>query len=250
VGRASRDPLVAEGVIRLGSPLVNWYLVEADDGLTVVDAGLPRYWSQLGAALSAIDRELRDVDALVLTHGHVDHIGLAERLRVEAGARVLVHEADEELARTGTQPPRERGASRYLWRPAALRLFMHLSHAGGAGVTHPTELETYQDGAVLDVPGQPCAILTPGHSEGHCCLLFADQGVLFAGDALCTLNVLTGRRGPQISPGAFNGSSERALASLARIEDIDADVLLVGHGEPWRDGPAAAVARALDAGPS
>lgn len=229
---------------------MNWYLVEAADGLTVVDAGLPRYWRQLEAALSAIGRDLREVEALVLTHGHVDHIGVAARLRAEAGARLLVHEADELLVRTGAQPPRERGALRDLWRPAAIRLFMHLSHAGGASITRPTELETFRDGDVLDVPGRPLVILTPGHSEGHCCLSFAGHGLLFAGDALCTLNVLTARRGPQIPSGAFNISSERALASLRRIEDVEADVLLVGHGEPWRDGVAAAVARALDAGPS
>jgi glyoxylase-like metal-dependent hydrolase (beta-lactamase superfamily II) len=250
VRRASRDPVVADGVIRLGSPLVNWYLVEADGGLTVVDAGLPRYWPQLTAALAAIDKGLVDVQALVLTHGHADHIGLAERLGDEARARRLVHTADETLVRTGEQPPRERNVLRYLWRPAAMRLFMHMSHAGGATIKRPAELETFGDGDELDVPGRPRAILTPGHSEGQCCLHFADHGVLFVGDALCTLNTLTGRRGPQIPPGAFNGSSEQALASLRRIEDVDAAVLLPGHGEPWRDGAAAAVARALDAGPS
>lgn len=236
--------------MRLGSPLVNWYLVESDAGLTVVDAGLPRYWPQLGAALAARSRELGDVRALVLTHGHVDHIGFAERLRVEAGARVLVHEADEALARTGEQPPRERSALPYLWRPAAIRLFMHLSHAGGASIERPAELETFRDGDVLDVPGSPQVIHTPGHSAGQCCLAFAEHRALFVGDALCTLNVLTGRRGPQVPPGAFNDSSEQALTSLRRIESVDADVLLPGHGEPWRDGAAAAVARALDAGPS
>jgi glyoxylase-like metal-dependent hydrolase (beta-lactamase superfamily II) len=245
-----RDPAVAEGVIRLGSAFVNWYLVESEDGLTVVDAGLPGYWPEFGAALGAIGRDVRDVQALVLTHGHPDHIGLAERIRVETGARVLVHEADEILARTGKQPARERSALRYLWRPAAIRLFMHFSHAGGAAITRPTELETFRDGDVLDVPGRPQAVHTPGHSAGECCLVFTDHRVLFVGDALNTLNTLTGRRGPQVPPGAFNDSSEEALASLRRIEGLDVDVLLPGHGEPWREGIAAAVAQARAAGPS
>jgi glyoxylase-like metal-dependent hydrolase (beta-lactamase superfamily II) len=250
VRRASRDRLVADGVVRLGSTLVNWYLVVAGDGLTVVDAGLPGYAPQIDAALAALNREVGDVRAVVLTHGHVDHIGVAEGLRERSGARLLVHEADQALVRTGEQPARERGVLRYLWRPSALRLFMHLSHAGGARIRRPAELETFGDGDVLDVPGRPRVVWTPGHSEGNCCLHFADRNVLFAGDTLCTLNVLTGRIGPQIPARAFNGSSEQALASLGRIEGLDADVVLVGHGEPWRGGVAAAVARAADAGTS
>ena len=124
--------------------------------------------------------------------GHVDHIGVAERLRVETGARVLVHEADETLVRTGKQPPRERGALRYLWRPPAIRLFMHLSHAGGASITRPGELETFRDRDVLDVPGSPQAIHTPGHSRGHCCLAFAEHRTLFVGDALLPRFVVLG----------------------------------------------------------
>ncbi len=242
--------MVADGVVRLGSSLVNWYLVEADDGITIVDAGLPGYWPQLAATLGVLGRELTDIAAVVLTHGHVDHIGVAERLRSEAGARILVHQADEQLVLTGEQPPRERGMLPYLWRPAAIRLFMHLAHAGAAGLRRPAEVETYADGETLDVPGRPRVKLTPGHSRGSCCLDFESRGVAFVGDAMCTLNVLTGRRGPQIPPAAFNDSSDLALSSLAGLESLEAEVLLFGHGEPWRDGARAAIARALDAGAS
>jgi hypothetical protein len=51
-------------------------------------------------------------------------------------------------------------------------------------------------------------------------------------------------------PGGFNLSSAQALESLSNLENLDANVLLFGHGEPWRDGPAAAVARARELGPS
>jgi hypothetical protein len=63
-------------------------------------------------------------------------------------------------------------------------------------------------------------------------------------------NVLTGRRGPQIGPAGFNVSSEQALDSLSRIEGVEADVVLSGHGDPWTGGVAAAVEAARSAGPS
>jgi hypothetical protein len=74
--------------------------------------------------------------------------------------------------------------------------------------------------------------------------------VLIAGDALCTYNVLTGERGPRLMPNAFNWDVLRTVASLAALERIDAGVMLFGHGEPWTDGPAAAVARAREIGPA
>ncbi|HEY1834883.1 MAG TPA: MBL fold metallo-hydrolase [Solirubrobacteraceae bacterium] len=95
-----------------------------------------------------------------------------------------------------------------------------------------------------DVPGKPLAVHTPGHTPGHCALLFAEHGALFVGDALCTWNPVTGQTGPQLMPRAFNVDTAQCLDSLAAIESLQAAVLLVGHGEPWRDGPAAAVANA------
>jgi glyoxylase-like metal-dependent hydrolase (beta-lactamase superfamily II) len=86
---------------------------------------------------------------------------------------------------------------------------------------------------VLDVPGRPRAIPTPGHAPGHCALLVEERGVLFAGDALCTLNPRSFRRGPQLMPPGFNMSDAQAEASLAAV----------AHGR--RGGPRRA-RRALD----
>jgi glyoxylase-like metal-dependent hydrolase (beta-lactamase superfamily II) len=76
---------IAEGVRRLGTRWVNWYIVEDGARLTVVDARLPQYWDQLTAALAAMGRGISDVEAVVLTHNHFDHIGCAERVRAESG---------------------------------------------------------------------------------------------------------------------------------------------------------------------
>ena len=70
---------VLPGVHRLGSALVNWYLVEDEGRLTAIDAGLPGFKRQLEAYLESLGRRLDDVEAVVLTHSDSDHTGLAPR---------------------------------------------------------------------------------------------------------------------------------------------------------------------------
>jgi len=91
---------VADHVVRLGSPYVNWYLLEEGGSATVVDAGVAGYREQLGPGCRELGLAEPDVVAVVLTHGHADHVGVAERLRNELGVPVYVHADDEELART------------------------------------------------------------------------------------------------------------------------------------------------------
>jgi glyoxylase-like metal-dependent hydrolase (beta-lactamase superfamily II) len=240
---------IAEGVHRLGTPLVSWYLVEDGDRLTVVDAGMPRYRGQLDEALAQLGRSLSDVEAVVLTHAHPDHTGFAEALRAETGVPVLVHEADAKMARTAKTPLGERGLLPYLAKPAVWRLFGHMA-ANGARPRKIAEVTTFAGGHVLDVPGRPHVVHAPGHSPGCCALHLPDRGVLLTGDVLCSRNPMTGRDGPQIMPGSFTRDIGQALDSLARIESLDASVLGFGHGDPWTDGAASAVARARELGPS
>jgi glyoxylase-like metal-dependent hydrolase (beta-lactamase superfamily II) len=120
------------------------------------------------------------------------------------------------------------------------------------GIRRPkiAEVTEFGDGEVLDVPGHPLIVHTPGHSNGHVIIHFADRGTLMAGDALCTWNPLTGRAGPQLMPRAFATSIPQATDSLSRIEAIEAPVVLPGHGDPWTEGVASLIARVREAGPS
>ena len=237
--------MAAGSITRLGSWIVNWYAVEDDGRWTVFDAGAPGHWPELER--HGIRPEA--VAAVVLTHAHADHVGVAERLR-EAGARVYVHEADEELARTA-KPFGKNEASMlpYLRHAMAWKLLGHLARNGAVKPQRIGEVTTYADGDVLDVPGRPRAIHTPGHTNGHCALHLEGADALIAGDVLCTLNPLTGARGPQLMPSAFNRSSAQILDSLGRIEDLDA-TLYVGHGEPWTEGIRPAVGQARATGPT
>ena len=237
---------VATGVHRAGSALINWYLVEDAGRVTLVDAGLPGYWPQLDESLAAIGRSRGDVAGLVLTHGDGDHVGFGERLRTELGVPVFVHGGDVKITTTRKQKRTEAGLGTLLEfrRAPARRIVAEIARNGGLRVPPVQSVETFSDGDELDLPGRPRVVHTPGHTDGHCVIHLADRGVVFAGDALCTLHVLNGKVGPRLMPPAMTVNTQQALASLDRIAALDAGTVLVGHGEPWTEGAAAAVKRA------
>ena len=96
------------------------------------------------------------------------------------------------------------------------------------------EVATFGDGATLDVPGAPRVIHLPGHSEGSAALHLPTRNVLFVGDALATLNVLSGKTGPQLAP--FGSDLPSAKESLSRLQGVEAAYVLPGHGQPWTRG--------------
>jgi glyoxylase-like metal-dependent hydrolase (beta-lactamase superfamily II) len=232
---------VSDGVYRLGTDWVGWYLCDIDGAVTVVDCGFPGYFEQLPAALSALGRSLDAVAAVVLTHYHGDHVGCAERIRTEAGAPVFAPAGDVDGVRGG-KVPAPGGMAASLWRPRMIRFVAHAIRSGGAKQVPVGEVRGYDDGDVLGVPGRLRAIHTPGHTGGHCALLAEDKGVLFAADALTTASFLTGETAPRVHP--FNEDAQRARESVSRLEALPADVVVFGHGAPFVGSPAEAVARA------
>lgn len=236
----SFDLATAPGVHRFGGRIANWYLIDDAGELTLVDAGFPADWSRLEGAVAALGRSLEALRAVVLTHAHDDHIGVAQPVAEHVGAPVMVHEADEALARR-EETGEVTGMLPYLWRPTTLAFLVHFVRRRGPWPRPILEPVTYDGAAPLDVPGRPVPVHTPGHTAGHCALHLPDRGVVFSGDALVTRDVLTGAKGPRLSPDPFNDDSEEAARSLDRIRELEADVLLPGHGEPYRGGPAKAV---------
>lgn len=243
---------VAPGVYRFGSRRVNWYVVEGDDGLAVVDAGVPGHWEQLVSGVADLGYGLEDVAGLVLTHGHSDHVGFAERLRETADAPVLVHEADAAMVGGDVEDAPVTEVLLNLWRPAFLGLIVELARGGGMSITPVERVETFGargdgSGAVeLDVPGRLRAIHVPGHSAGSCAIHFPDRDVLFCGDALATLDIRTGRRGDPMLMSLFNADHGQAADSLERLAGLGEVTLLPGHGDPWRGDAADAIRSARD----
>jgi glyoxylase-like metal-dependent hydrolase (beta-lactamase superfamily II) len=217
---------------RLGSSLVNSYLIEDAGQVTIIDAGLPGYWGDLPTELAAMGRTLDDVRAVVLTHGDTDHIGYAERLRRERGVPVLVHELDAGRAR------REVGKPSTGWGPIKLGpllgFLVYTGRKGGLRIPPLTEVGTFGDGAILDVPGAPRVVHLPGHTPGSVALHVPALDAIFLGDSFTTRSVLTGELGPRQAP--FTLEPDRALASLAKLDGIEATWVLPGHGEAWSGG--------------
>jgi glyoxylase-like metal-dependent hydrolase (beta-lactamase superfamily II) len=228
---------IADGIHRLGDGLINSYLLGEGSEVTIIDAGLPGYWSDLPGELAAMGRTLDDVRAIVLTHGHSDHIGFAERARRERGVAVQVHELDAALAR-GEVPNPAKGAGPI--RPIPILRFILFSAMKGAlRAPRLTQVATFGDGATLDVPGAPRVILLPGHTPGSAALHVPDRDALFIGDGIATISVASGATGPMVAP--FSADAAQAVASLGRLDGIEAGWVLPGHGQPWTGGVGEAV---------
>src|SRR5262245_38248069 len=175
---------VAEGIYRLTSGVVNFYVVEDGGRVTIVDAGAPGDWDLLARHLDAAGRSLSDVDSIVLTHAHSDHTGFAERARSEAGATVRIHAGDVERATTGATPKNEAGYGRYLLRWEAYRTLFGLLRKKGLKIVPVAEVSAFEDGETIDVPGRPRIVHAPGHTQGSCAVLFEGRRALVTGDVL------------------------------------------------------------------
>lgn len=241
--------LVSPGIWRAGTRYVNWWILDAGDGITVVDCGLPGYRDDLAPTLVGMGRELADVRAVLLTHGHIDHVGTAAAF-AESGASVYLHPLDTTLAADPRENRTDSGYLPYLLWPATLAFVGHCLRQGALRPhTMPATLPLGDGERLADVPGHPLVIHTPGHTDGSCVLEFPDHDAVFVGDLLCTASPVTGARArPQLQTRASNRDSEQAARSLRRLEGVEAKLVLPGHGGPWRGGVAAAVASARRVG--
>ncbi|MFQ5554713.1 MAG: MBL fold metallo-hydrolase [Acidimicrobiia bacterium] len=241
---------VADRVYRLGAELVNWFIIEDGGKVTLVDAGNPNQIDQLEPALATLDLSIADVEAVLLTHAHGDHLGSSATIKERARADVHVHDSDAALARGEGHREYERHYVRDLRHTYAWKSLLFFLRGGALKAPPVAELKTFAEGEQLDVPGRPRVLHTPGHTDGSSCLAIEDRDVVFTGDSLVTLNIVTGAQGPRVMPGSFNKNSAQALASLERLVSQLANVILPGHGEPWQGSVAAAVSQARRIGPS
>jgi len=243
-----REP--APGVFRLVLPLpfpgldrVNAYLLHDDEGSLLVDCGMwdPNAddggFAELGAAMRETGHGLKDIKALIITHAHIDHFGMAGRVVEATGCELWMHGGTRDqlemygnpdtlseemramLADHGASPDEIGELTAFEdWRP-----FVRSLSGASRWLT---------DAESFDAGGRTWTVVhTPGHDAAHICLWSDQDRILISGDTL--LGSVTPhidfRRGDDNPLGDY-------LASLAKIEALEPALVLPGHGRPFNDG--------------
>ena len=236
---------VCAGVHAVEHAHTNCYLVEGDDGVTLVDAGFPSTWRLVVRALRMIGRDVGDVRGLVITHGHFDHVGFAMPVQQQLGIDVWAHPGDFPiLAHPYRYRPQQPRLLHPLAHPRSLPILGSMVAAGALRVPGVRADHPVQPGEPLPLPGRPQLIHTPGHTDGECVVLLSQRRALITGDALVTLDPYNGRRGPRIVAPAATHDTEQARRSLLPLAELGVDHVLPGHGAMWSDGIGEAVEQA------
>ncbi|GAA3516922.1 MBL fold metallo-hydrolase [Nocardioides daeguensis] len=234
---------VAEGIHRIPLPLpmdalkaVNVYVVQGDDGLTLIDGGwsIPVARELLDTSLRSIGSGFGDIKRFLVTHVHRDHFTLATVLGHEYGADVALGREEQpalELLHRASRDGLDESPFLAVLRTAGAEEIAALWAAGPGDLPQAVDWafpDTWLEGdRSFDVGRRRIdAVHTPGHTPGH--YVFADQaeGVLFSGDhVLPTITPSIGFTVP-----AADQPLGQFMASLARVRELPDLRILPAHG--------------------
>jgi glyoxylase-like metal-dependent hydrolase (beta-lactamase superfamily II) len=201
-------------IYRLGGPLVSAHLLMDDDGLVLVDTGLIGIAAELQRILKQLGRSPVELQAILLTHGHLDHTGGASRIQRATGAPVWVHPADGEHVA---------GCVEYRGWARGCGL---LESAGRWAMRfRPPEVSgDLSDGQRLPWWGGLRVVHLPGHTPGHCGFFCERTGWLLSGDAFASYSWSV-----HAPPRALNRDQEGVRVSLRNVAAMDLGGMIPSH---------------------
>jgi glyoxylase-like metal-dependent hydrolase (beta-lactamase superfamily II) len=197
----------------------NTYILLDADGLTLIDAGLPRSEKKILAYIASLGRSAQDVKRIIITHADIDHAGGLTALQHASGARTYASKIEAEAIAAG-KASREIQSSGFSPRRlffALMRPFMKAT---------PVQVdEIVEEGQILPALDGLRVVETPGHTPGHISLFAPAAGVLFSGDSIVSDdNGLHGSR-----PG-LTWDESKARDSERKQAALGARIVCTGHG--------------------
>lgn len=217
---------------------VHVYALVHDGKIALFDTGLntPETFSVLETALKRINRTVEDIDRIFISHRHGDHCGMAGKIQAISRAEIFMSDIDYDFVTMSRQEDlmiREMKAFylRHGLGEEALAVLASILK-GFKKMTGSFALDRpLKQGESYILGDWVCEILTaPGHSTGHRCFFFREQGLLLAGDHI--LPDIT----PNLSPDLFKPSFRPLkcfLESLTKIQDLPVRMVCPAHGQPF-----------------
>lgn len=206
------------------------FIIDGDEGVTLIDTGLPKRDGAIVEVLSSIGRSVEDVRRIGITHAHIDHFGNAAVLHRRSGATVLAPERDAAAIRGEEKTPHP---------PVLDRLPFLKPVFGLLPGADPVEVDAViAEGEQNGLPGDLEVIDTPGHTPGHISFLLERAGgVLFVGDAAVAT------KSGEVKRGWMNRATPLFDASLRHIAEFDFEIAAFGHTNPLERSAADAFRR-------
>lgn len=170
------------------------YLLDCPEGVVLIDTGMQESAiEKIGAELESVGKSWRDVEAVLITHKHGDHIRNLPKVKELTGAEVMSHKGD----------------------------------AGDIQQSTKIEVKGLKHGDKLPYCGGIKVIHVPGHSEGNCCYYLPAKRVMIAGDT-----VFGDEEGNlEAPPERYCLDVEQASREIRRLMDYDFEALLITHGK-------------------
>ncbi len=213
---------ILDSVYRITPSRVNCYLL-VDKDLALIDTGMPGEAENIIAAIETLGRSVTDIRYILITHGHLDHIGSLCALKKLSGAQVVAGARDALYihGKKKTWSMRREGFGGKIFK--TVLFFMELFTSN----YEPVEVDIACNGdEIINCCGGIQAIATPGHSPGSISYYHKENKLLFVGDSL------SGTGGFKLPLRFGCADHQEALRSVEKLTRLTFDSCLLGHGEP------------------